>query len=321
MSVVGNPKGKPVTTDILLSQAVEGFLLARLADGYSPSTIAQYGWGLKMVTNQITKSLKDVTTDDLRRVMATVQAGELSPVSKFHVWKAIRAFYKWASAEGLSGRPDIPLTQPKFQLPEILPFTADEIKTLLKACDKTTPSAGKRKSFTMNRPQALRDKAIILTLLDTGVRASELCRLRVQDVDLTQGILSINPYRSGLKSRPRVIPIGQNTRKAIWRYWASREQKTNDPAFSTDENRPLDRGSLLHLIVRLGKRASINNTHPHRFRHTFAIMFLRNGGDVFTLQRLLGHSSLEMVRHYLTLASSDDENAHRRASPVDNWKL
>jgi integrase/recombinase XerD len=308
-----------MTAGILLSQAVTGFLLARAADGYSPSTISQYKWVLERLIAQGDKPVEHITTHDLRGLLASVQS--LAPMSVYHVWKGVRAFYKWAAPELNIPRPDLALTRPRYVLPEVKPLTVEEVKKLLKAVERTAPAKGRREGFTMSRPQANRDKAILLVLLDTGLRASELCRLLVRDADLTSGLVTVQPYRSGLKSRPRLVPLGQSARKAIWRYLADRRPLASDPLFLTNNEKPLDRGQLLHLLVRLGERAGVTKCHPHRFRHTFAIQYLRNGGDVFTLQRLLGHTSLETVRHYLALAEADDETAHRRASPADNWRL
>lgn len=98
----------------------------------------------------------------------------------------------------------------------------------------------------------------------------------------------------------------------------------SDPLFvvgARHKARPMDRSVLHHLLQRIGERAGVRNTYPHRFRHTFAINYLRNGGDLFTLQAMLGHSDLEMVRRYARIAQVDVAQAQQRASPVDKWRL
>jgi integrase/recombinase XerD len=78
---------------------------------------------------------------------------------------------------------------------------------------------------------------------------------------------------------------------------------------------------LRKLLDRIGDRASVPNVHPHLFRHTFSINYLRNQGDIFTLQSLLGHSDLVIVRRHARVDQTDCAEEHRRASPVDNWRL
>jgi integrase len=74
-------------------------------------------------------------------------------------------------------------------------------------------------------------------------------------------------------------------------------------------------------LLRLGEVAGVPDVKAHRFRHTFAITYLRNDGDIFTLQKILGHTSLDMVYRYLHITQHDAAKAHRRASPADNWQL
>jgi site-specific recombinase XerD len=83
----------------------------------------------------------------------------------------------------------------------------------------------------------------------------------------------------------------------------------------------MGRTGLAQYLRRLGKRAGVDDTHPHRFRHTFAITFLRNGGDPYSLQAILGHTTMDMVKTYLNIAQVDLDAAHKRASPVEGWKL
>ena len=89
----------------------------------------------------------------------------------------------------------------------------------------------------------------------------------------------------------------------------------------TITGRPMDRVVLLEMLKDLGAKVGVADCHPHRFRHTFAINFLRNGGNVYELQMALGHTTLEMVRVYLALAETDLQRAHEEASPVTKWRL
>jgi integrase/recombinase XerD len=200
------------------------------------------------------------------------------------------------------------------------------VAELIKACQFTRQAETKfRQSFKMRRPSAFRDEAIILTLLDTGLRASELCALTLADLDLKAGKLQVrHGVMGGAKGgKGRQVYIGKITRKAIWRYISSRGTVVNPdaPLFICQLGFPFNKDSLRQLLGRIGKRANIHKVFPHKFRHTFAITYLRSGGDVFTLQALLGHSSLDMVRHYAQIAQIDVEKAHQKASPADNWRL
>ena len=83
----------------------------------------------------------------------------------------------------------------------------------------------------------------------------------------------------------------------------------------------MNRNTIRQVMERLGSRSGVNNVHAHRFRHTFAVTYLRNGGNVYTLQELLGHETLDMVKRYLEIAQVDIDNDHDRASPVKVWML
>jgi integrase/recombinase XerD len=96
--------------------------------------------------------------------------------------------------------------------------------------------------------------------------------------------------------------------------------RTNDPLIATQDEHELTRSRLSKILVTIGKNDGVSKVQSHRFRHTFAIQYIRNGGDPYTLQALLGHSSLNMVKNYLRIAQIDIDSAHRRASPVDNWQ-
>lgn len=320
---------------MFLSKAVEGFLMFSRANGMSPNTISDYKNHLERMTKYLMDpEFEKITSADIlkfyfwvqtdfRPVRAKDESGRLSPSSIRNCWCAIRSLYNWASIELKVQRPDLSIKSPRWTPPEISGFTMDEIKAMVKATESSAIARpSNRKSFTMKTPHPNRDRAIILFMLDTGLRVSEVARLEVQDVNVTSGDVYIRPFGTGIKTKSRHVYIGSSTMKAVWLYLSTRKDaKPTDRLFVTDENRPMDRDSIRSMLDRVGQRANVRDVYPHRFRHTFAIEFLRNGGDVFNLQRLLGHSTLDMVKRYLSLSNSDAAEAHRRASPADRWKL
>jgi integrase/recombinase XerD len=302
---------------LTFQQAVEGFLLNLHAEGYSQSTIDIYKWGLSKFATHVPDNIQDIEKEHLLIAFSTVRDKGLKPASIQNVWIAMRSFFNWAEKELSLKRVDKGIPLPKASEPIIKPLSEDEIKCLLSACNNTKRATPQnRKSFSMHRPTAKRDKAIILTLLDSGLRVSELARLTISDLDLETGQITVIPYGSGLKSKPRTVFIGKLSKSTLWRYLTGRNIESEDFVFTSKENRQMNRNTIRKLLVSLGNRAEIQHVYPHRFRHTFAIQYLRNSGDIYTLQRILGHSSLEMVKRYLAIAKADQRDLTPKYVPV-----
>jgi integrase/recombinase XerD len=216
----------------------------------SPNTLIAYEHDLKLWIKYAGEvDVSQVTNQDLRAFLAWLHtdykphrfSGSEHPLAAktvHNVWITLSSFFTWATAEFEMPNPMKAIAAPHFEKAPVEPFSKDDVDALLKACEfSREANTIERRRFRMRRVTANRDRAIILFLLDTGLRASELCSLKIEDVD------------------------------------------------------------------------------QNRFRHTFAITCLRSGGDVFTLQSLLGHSALDMVQHYARIAEVDIQEAHRRATP------
>jgi integrase/recombinase XerD len=213
------------------------------------------------------------------------------------------------------------IPRPKPEKPVIVPFSKADIEALLKAADRRSSAyvrPGKRQC-DHERAMAIRDRAIVLLLLDTGMRATELCELALRQVDVRNRQVTV----FGKGTKERCLPLGPRTSAALHRYVleSRRDARVNERVFVSLDGTDLTRNGLLRIIYRLGEAAGVEDAHPHRFRHTMAIEYLRNGGNERTLQEVLGHESLEMLRTYTRIAQTDVRNGHAVASPVENWRL
>jgi integrase/recombinase XerD len=321
-----------------LSKAIPGFLQFKAAEGLSPNTLQSYQRDLKLwqiyagdvlvdhiSTHLIQDYLVWLRTDYTpRRITGDEHPLASKTIHNFYI--SLCAFFTWACREFDFPNPIKAVPAPKFEQAPIEPFTKEEVESLLKACEFSAEVRPiDRRKYVMHRWADRRDQAVILTLLDTGLRASELAALKVGDVDLKSGkVIVKHGQLGGAKGgKGRTVFLGKVARRALWRYLAEREdgEDLSAPLFLVRYDKPMTRNALRLLMARLGKKAGVKNCHPHRFRHTMAITYLRSGGDVFTLQALLGHSTLDMVQHYARIAEIDVEQAHKRASPADNWRL
>jgi len=222
--------------------------------------------------------------------------------------RTIKAFWTWLMDEGyISHNPMKGLKLPKTPRKVISTFSREQIERILSSIDKKS-----------NR--GFRNRVMILLLLDTGIRLSELINLRMDDIDFMQSCILVK----GKGNKERVVPFGIQVRRSLRRYIMHFRPDPDSPiteeVFLAEDGLPLKSRAIQSMLVRLSKKAKISGIKctAHRFRHTFAKQYLLAGGDIFSLKAILGHSSLEVVKIYVNLSSSDILHQHRKFSPVDN---
>ncbi len=297
-----------------LSQCIDEFLEFKRAQRLSRGTLVDYEIILRRFANEIGDP--DIAQVDRKMIAHYLASLSFSKKRVRNIHTALSSLWTWAVAEEYCPEHIIrKIKPPRPEKRPIIPFTRAEVQAMLSATDYSKEYSRPGKRACRNQlSTGLRDRAIILVLLDTGIRASELCGIQIKDIK-HNGL-----YVHGKGSKDRVVPLSEPARAVLMDYLNGRNAP-EDFVFQTIHGDKLTPDSLRQMIQRVSERAGVSDAHPHRFRHTFAITFLRNGSDPFTLQKILGHETLDMVRRYLAIAQSDVDAVHRRASPVKVWGL
>ncbi|GLV59197.1 hypothetical protein KDH_60250 [Dictyobacter sp. S3.2.2.5] len=200
--------------------------------------------------------------------------------------QVIKGFFPWCLEEELiekdpSKRLKLP-SVPDYMIPT---FTHDHIRSMLDACDLSTILG-------------YRDYTIMLVLLETGIRVSELCGLQVQDVFDDH----IRAFGKGKKERE--VGVSPQVAKQLWKY-VNHYRKPADEGeqriFINRYGQPVTPNGVEQLLVDVKNKAGITGVRvsAHTFRHTFSRMYLEQGGEIYKLSRLMGHSSVEVTEEYL----------------------
>lgn len=243
------------------------------------------------------ENIQDVSSKHVRAFLLSLQE-RFRPKTVHGIATDLRAFFRFHEAEGnLERNPMARVPMPKLDKTILPAYTSTEVELLLKA--------------TSGRDQlAIRNRALILVLLDSGVRVSELAAMKVGDVDSKNGTFKV----LGKGSKERMCRVSAPTLKALHKYSRMRRGKTGDPLWIGTRG-ALTRNGIGEILDGIGKGVGVH-AHPHKFRRTCAITMLRAGADLFSVQRLLGHSDLTVLRRYLDQTEADDFSVHERASPV-----
>ncbi len=330
----------PSSPTVPLCRAVENWLADGRADGWSPRTLhdhkknlERFAWWLENEA-EVSPTLDQLSALNVRNFMSYLREAHETgrfgcsddpgtkraarPSSVHTYYRDLRAFTHFCLDEGiLDGDPLYNVKSPKIPTDQIVPLSGDQVQRLLDAAGRQT--RGRFRSCE-------RDRALILLLVDSGLRASEVCALTLGDVDRVTGEIAV----IGKGNKKRQSFLNSTARRALWRYVEARinnDAADGDPLFVSSggytPGAALTRSGVGEIVRNLGAAAGIDGVRvsPHTFRHTFAINFLRAGGNVLELQRLLGHESLEMTRRYVALANVDLAQSHRSHSPADHLKL
>lgn len=167
----------------------------------------------------------------------------------------------------------------------------------------------------------IRDALLIRMLYDTGLRISEAIFLKIENVDLEKNLLKV----FGKGHKERMVPFGRSVKRELVKYLPKREKEISKDIderylFASREGTPLSSRNVLRKIKEIGKKAGIEGKRlsAHTYRHTFAKTYLMAGGDLFSLQTIMGHTKLETTRKYVYLLTEDIQKKHRQFSPLDN---
>lgn len=297
-----------ITLNDSLSYWIESFLFDRKSQNMAPGTLYFYQVKLKTFlkycdSQQITR-INQIDANELRRFLAWLEESGHNAGGRHALYRAIKTFFLWYENEVEPENWKNPIRKvkaPHVPTEPLDPIPINDIQAMEKTCDH---------SFLGQR-----DKAILLTLLDTGTRANEFLNINLGDIDLLTGAVLI---RQGKGRKPRTVFLGAKAKRSIRAYLKYRNDSSPALWVSNDDINRLTYSGLRWIIIRRAKLAKVKPYGLHAFRRQFALTMLRNGVDVVTLSRLMGHTSLAVLKKYLKQISTDLQAAHLKGGPVDH---
>lgn len=280
---------------------INSFLQAKRAENLTKGTIRYYKENLLpfmvYLETQEIKFISQITPDNIRDFLLILEDRGHNPGGIHGYFRAIKAFLRWYENEVEPDgwkNPIHKVKAPKNPVEPIEGISKEDFDSLLSACEK-------------GKYYGERDRTILCLLYDTGVRASELCAINLEDISFPDGSILI---RQGKGRKPRYVFFGKTTRRQLRKWLAFRG--TDDTAlFVNRYGERIIYATLREVMRRLSLKAGVKEPGLHAFRRAFCLECLRNGMSEITIARIMGHTTTQLIGRYAKQKKIDLQNSYR----------
>jgi integrase/recombinase XerD len=289
----------------------DSFLIDKKARDLSPGTISYYQEKivpfLSFLKSHGVNNLEDISPHLIRKFLIELKETGHNAGGVHAYYRAIKAFINWCEIEYEPEKwknPFLKIKPPKVPLILLDPVNIDHVKAMIKTCNK--------QDF-----YDARDSVILIFLLDTGVRAAELLAIKTDDIDFNEKSVQIV---KGKGNKSRIVFFSEKSKNAITKYLDLRVQYS-EYLWTSAVGKVLTYGGLRSIIRRRSRAANVPIPSLHSFRRFFALQMNRNGADLVSIQKLMGHSDINVLRRYLNQTQEDLKNSHTTFGPLTNVPL
>lgn len=260
-------------------------------DGKSKGTIRQYTMTLRKLADITHRNYTEMGITDVRYFLARETERGLSDRSRENQRANISAFFQWMTAEEVIPKNPVASLKPiKYKEEVKIPFSDIDIDKLRSACKN------------------LKERAIIETLLATGIRVEEACYMNVTDINRVTLAVHVTHGKGNKERITYITPVAMRHLSA---YLDSRVE-SGDALFYNKDHKRLMCGGIRKLLKRIEARTDVDDVHPHRFRRTFATNLYRRGMDIHEIQRLMGHANINTTMEYISVDDTKIFDSYKR---------
>lgn len=272
---------------------IDDFIAAKRIEGRSEKTLEYYKSVIEKTVESIGKTVKHITTDDLRKYLSDYQEKKgSSKVTIDNMRRILSSFFGWLEDEELIIKSPVRRIH-KVKASKVIKetYSNEELEKMRGSCDE------------------IRDVALIDFLASTGMRVGELVQLNIEDIDFEERECTV----LGKGDKERIVYFDVRSKIHLKQYIESRSDE--NPALFVSLNAPYERleiGGVESRLRKIGNDLGIDNVHPHRFRRTLATVAIDKGMPIEQLQQLLGHQRIDTTLQYAMVKQSNVKIAHRK---------